>query len=1180
MTAGDRPETKADAPAPGGDTDQSIQIQARPTAPVVSIKSSGAATQPQTDRVLVETRRLDQAMVVLTLVLGFFLASFTATNSDLWMHLASGRLIAHGQFQFPFADDPFAFTVDKPWLNHNWLYDWLLYGLSQAAGGAESAEAGVAMVLAKAVVVVALAWVMLQIRRPDGSAWIPTVCVSLALLALSPRLLLQPTCISMLFLGLTLWLLQPPSPRPEAELSALGPVRRWLASPQRVYALPVLFVLWVNLDTWFLLGPFVVGMYLLGEFLRNRVFATEVDLRAELRRLAIVFVAGLAACAVNPYHVRAFAVPQELAAFLTDSPLQDDSRLKSFFLPSLTPDYFNLHPERADQPAFYQNMAACSYAVLLAVSLLSFVCNYKAVVSGRAAVFVPLAVLAAFWVRAIPFFAVVAGPIAALNFQDFAARLAEGSAEASGPARRWTLSGRLLTVVALLALLVLAWPGLLHPRGDDARLSRRVAWRVAINPSLRQSALALADLHRRGILHPDSRGLNLSADVANYLAWFCPEERAYLDFRIHLYDPEVQETYVKARKTLGMQRSPGERANAPQTPGEGGWQTPLRTHHIDHVILYDETWDNLRDPVVMRFWRDPRQWTMLYGDGRTAVFGWNDPKAREARFKEAVFDPVAAAFGPRLEPEEDRKPPAEASAAPGWWDWYNQVPQSRPLEVDHAAMHFEYYGVTQRQRQEEYTQRFLLSRFFGSSLQAAGMAATGAGPAAGPFLPTYIEYSPLAPRIRSSPASSAMPLLSFRTAREAVLHHPDDPDAQLMLARAIMLLARDQRELLLLDNPEYARLDLFLDEIRRVQLANILERCVLLKEDAPEPHRLLAEVYLQMHNGNPNYPTHLDKALTHRARWLELIRDAGPRPDETEEQYAAKMKALDKRVHAEISRHVSLRRQAGQLPGAALTGDEMSTPKTFLDRLREDYGLKAENRSLVEKIGIALQHGLADEALKLVDEMDADRKRKLSRDEASLIAAVSIRSGRAGDIGEEVLSDIKDEWLRVLKAAALGDYEGVDEHLAEFDRLLERQHQRYVLEWGTAPFGALATDPARFRSLAAITLQLARQKSNLRVVRTIMMLERGDTVRAKELFEKALRSTVPPRQIMNLAGALSAGQSLDVVTYMAAWEYNGTERRFEFEYAPMARAYLEHLEAGARTQKSEVRGQKSEVRSK
>src|SRR5262245_11749808 len=182
---------------------------------------------------------------LLVLVLAFLAASFHARNSDLWFHLATGRLLARGEFSF--GTDPFASTTQGVyWACHAWLFDLALYGLYGLVGGA-------GLVVLKALLFAALAGLLLRVRRPGSGPVLPVFCTALAVVAVSPRLLLQPACLSYLLLGLTFWLLWKPHARADG--------RRGTAQ----YWLPPLFVLWVNVDEWFLLGPLLAALFWLGE---------------------------------------------------------------------------------------------------------------------------------------------------------------------------------------------------------------------------------------------------------------------------------------------------------------------------------------------------------------------------------------------------------------------------------------------------------------------------------------------------------------------------------------------------------------------------------------------------------------------------------------------------------------------------------------------------------------------------------------------------------------------------------------------------------------------------------------------------------------------------------------------------------------------------------------------------
>ena len=72
----------------------------RPAIEIVRPGTSEAPAPPRRERPPHRFPGLDGVLAVLILTLGGFLASFAAVNSDLWTHLAAGRLVAHGKFPF------------------------------------------------------------------------------------------------------------------------------------------------------------------------------------------------------------------------------------------------------------------------------------------------------------------------------------------------------------------------------------------------------------------------------------------------------------------------------------------------------------------------------------------------------------------------------------------------------------------------------------------------------------------------------------------------------------------------------------------------------------------------------------------------------------------------------------------------------------------------------------------------------------------------------------------------------------------------------------------------------------------------------------------------------------------------------------------------------------------------
>ena len=238
-------------------------------------------------------RRVDALLILFTIAFAFLAASFTATNSDLWLHLASGRLIATGGYTF--GVDPFSYTTgERYWANHAWLFDLALFQLYRPDGAA--------IVVLKALGIAALAGTLLNLARRSGApVWLGVGCTLLAILAMSPRLVVQPQCLSLLMLALCLKLL--------------------VAGGRPPRFVPVLIALWVNVDGWFVLGPVLVTIFLFGERLN----------RGGPKLPTWLLPASFFACLLSPHHIHAIILPPELSHAVWTSGFQDEPRFAAFF---------------------------------------------------------------------------------------------------------------------------------------------------------------------------------------------------------------------------------------------------------------------------------------------------------------------------------------------------------------------------------------------------------------------------------------------------------------------------------------------------------------------------------------------------------------------------------------------------------------------------------------------------------------------------------------------------------------------------------------------------------------------------------------------------------------------------------------------------------------------------------
>lgn len=227
------------------------------------------------------------------------LAGFTVMlNSDLWFHLAAGRLILEDR-AIPRVDSWSFTSAGQPWHNHEWLSDVIYHSWAQAFG-VDS------LVYWQWGLTVATFLLLFRIlARLSGSFPWSFLLTGFAAVVAAPFFDTRPHLYSFLFYTVLLQQML---------------LRR---SPSR--ALPLLFVLWINLH-----GGAVFGLMVLTLGLAScAVFPSlgpspDVQLerrarRAHLLELAGIWAACLLACLVNPFGVDALLYPFKMA-LEADSP--------------------------------------------------------------------------------------------------------------------------------------------------------------------------------------------------------------------------------------------------------------------------------------------------------------------------------------------------------------------------------------------------------------------------------------------------------------------------------------------------------------------------------------------------------------------------------------------------------------------------------------------------------------------------------------------------------------------------------------------------------------------------------------------------------------------------------------------------------------------------------------------
>lgn len=189
------------------------------------------------------------------------LVSYTVADADLWGHLRFGADLLHS-WRFT-SHDPYSFTSDIAWINHEWLAE-VVFAATYALFGS------VGLNLLKVMTIGAVALLTWgRARRLDATPFPAAIFTALIVVATYTRTQsLRPQLFSVLFFAVLLWLLE------RAERDGRRPFG----------AIGLLFAIWANTH-----GGWIVG------------FGTLAVWCAWHRRDALLAPVAAAATLINPY---------------------------------------------------------------------------------------------------------------------------------------------------------------------------------------------------------------------------------------------------------------------------------------------------------------------------------------------------------------------------------------------------------------------------------------------------------------------------------------------------------------------------------------------------------------------------------------------------------------------------------------------------------------------------------------------------------------------------------------------------------------------------------------------------------------------------------------------------------------------------------------------------------------
>ena len=223
-----------------------------------------------------------------------YAACFSLMDTDIWWHLAAGRLMVK-EHRLLFADPFAADTLGVAWVNIHWLFQVLVFLLHRLGGIA-------AIVVAKVVLIglgvgLGVRALCARLARP---LWLPAAATVAGMLYPARHLMLaRPTIFTLVAITLMLMI--------------VGRVRREGRLRWALLLIPVQ-VFWANVQGLYLLGPAVVACFVVGDAVAAAIGTRVPSLRPAPPRRTWLGLAALVpvlvlASAATPYGLQGLRLP-------------------------------------------------------------------------------------------------------------------------------------------------------------------------------------------------------------------------------------------------------------------------------------------------------------------------------------------------------------------------------------------------------------------------------------------------------------------------------------------------------------------------------------------------------------------------------------------------------------------------------------------------------------------------------------------------------------------------------------------------------------------------------------------------------------------------------------------------------------------------------------------------------
>lgn len=237
---------------------------------------------------------------LLLLFLGLFYAQkINLTTADLGRHIKNGEVFFKGLR--PISTNFYSYTQpDRPTINHHWGAGVIFYLLWRWIGFKGISIFYIFLHLFTF-------FLFFRIAEKKSNFTLALLFSVLSLPLITNRTEIRPEGFSYLMLGIYFYLLNSRSLRGDETSSSViargGSTRSNLFFQRKtLWVIPILQILWVNLHIFFIMGPFLIGIFLVGSWISTKD-------KGLMKQYTVLLFGTIAACFINPFGLKGALTP-------------------------------------------------------------------------------------------------------------------------------------------------------------------------------------------------------------------------------------------------------------------------------------------------------------------------------------------------------------------------------------------------------------------------------------------------------------------------------------------------------------------------------------------------------------------------------------------------------------------------------------------------------------------------------------------------------------------------------------------------------------------------------------------------------------------------------------------------------------------------------------------------------